>query len=279
MWMADEVQVDHRDAVALVTLNRPERLNAWTPSMEVRYFDVLDALDDDPAVRAVVVTGAGRGFCPGLDAAELAGRTDRADPTTTRRRPATHALSLRKPLVAAVNGACAGIGLVQALTCDVRFAADEAGLATSFTRRGLVAELGLPWLLTRIVGHARAADLLLSGRTVRGPEAAALGLVTASVPRDEVLGAALAYAIDLAENCSPTAMALVKEQLRAEWARSLDQSAEEARAFVQQPELRVDFAEGVASFVARRPPAFAPLPRRPAATNHLDVERAGHGTA
>ena len=260
--MTQEVLVEHRGAVALVTLNRPERLNAWTPELEARYFDVLDALDDDPRVRAVVVTGAGRGFCPGMDAVELAGRTGRADPTTARRRPATHALGLRKPLVAAVNGACAGIGLVQALTCDVRFAADEAGLATSFTRRGLVAELGLPWLLTRIVGHARAADLLLSGRTVRGPEAAALGLVTASVPRDDVVARALAYATDLAENCSPTAMALVKGQLRAEWARSLDQSAQEARAFVQQPELRVDFAEGVASFVARRPPAFAPLPPR-----------------
>ncbi len=272
--MTQEVLVEHRGTVALVTLNRPERLNAWTPELEARYFDVLDALDDDPAVRAVVVTGAGRGFCPGMDAVELAGRTGRADPTTARRRPATHALGLRKPLVAAVNGACAGIGLVQALTCDVRFAADEAGLATSFTRRGLVAELGLPWLLTRIVGHARAADLLLSGRTVRGPEAAALGLVTASVPRDDVVARALAYATDLAENCSPTAMALVKGQLRAEWARSLDQSAQEARAFVQQPELRVDFAEGVASFVARRPPAFAPLPPRATAPRQAVQPRA-----
>jgi enoyl-CoA hydratase/carnithine racemase len=260
--MADEVLVDRSGSVALVTLNRPERLNAWSPALEVRYFDVLDALDDDPAVRVVVVTGAGRGFCPGLDAADLSGRTGLADPTTARRRPATHALTLRKPLVAAINGACAGIGLVQALTCDVRFAADEAGLATSFTRRGLVAELGLPWLLTRIVGHARAADLLLSGRTVRGPEAAALGLVTSSVPREDVVPTALAYATDLAENCSPTAMAVVKEQLRAEWARSLEQSAAEARALLQRPEVRVDFSEGVESFVARRPPAFAPLPPR-----------------
>jgi enoyl-CoA hydratase/carnithine racemase len=262
MSMAVDVLSERHGPVAVVTLNRPQRLNAWTPALEEQYFDLLDDLDDDPDVRAIVVTGAGRGFCPGMDAEELSGRTEAADPTTSRRRPATHALGVRKPMVAAINGACAGIGLLQALTCDVRFAAEEAGLATSFSRRGLVAELGMPWLLVRLVGQAAATDLLLSGRTVRGPEAARLGLVNAAVPRVDVLAVALAYATDLADNCSPLAMSLVKGQLRAEWERSLEQSSQDARRLVQQPALRAEFAEGVESFVSRRPPRFAPLAPR-----------------
>ena len=260
--MSVDVLSERHGPVTVVTLHRPDRRNAWTPALEEQYFDLLDDLDNDPDVRAIVVTGSGRGFCPGMDAEELSVRTDAADPSTSRRRPATHALSVRKPMVAAINGACAGIGLLQVLACDIRFAAEDAGIATSFTRRGLVAELGMPWLLVRLIGHAAATDLLLSGRTVRGSEAAGLGLVSAATPRADVLAVALAYATDLAENCSPLAMSLVKDQLRAEWQRSLEQSSQEARRLVQQPALRADFAEGVASFVSRRAPRFAPLPRR-----------------
>ena len=117
------VLCDVADGVATVTLNRPERMNAWTHAMEVAYFDLVDALDDDPDVRAVVLTGAGRGFCPGLDAGDLAARTQGVAGQEGVDRPMTYARTLRKPLIAAINGGCAGIGLVQALVADLRFAA------------------------------------------------------------------------------------------------------------------------------------------------------------
>src|SRR3954462_6811052 len=134
------VLFDVAEGVAPVTLNRPERMNPWSHTIEVAYFDLVDALDDDPDVRAVVLTGAGRGFCPGLDAGDLAARTPGVAGQEGVARPMTYARKLRKPLVAAINGGCAGIGLVQALVADLRFAAAGIKIATAFTRRGLVAE-------------------------------------------------------------------------------------------------------------------------------------------
>lgn len=265
---SDLVRTHCEQGVAVVTWNRPDRRNAWIPALETRYFDTLEALEDDPRVRAIVVTGAGRDFCPGMDIAELATRTDRADPTTARSRPATYPLRMRKPLIAAITGACAGIGLLQALVCDLRFVAGSAKIATSFTRRGLVAELGMPWLLVRLVGQAHATDLLLSGRTITGAYAAQIGLAfpvdptTESADSDtDALTEAVRYARDLAANCSPIAMALVKSQLAAEWQRTLPESATEAAQLVTLSEIRADFAEGVLSFRDKRPPQFSPLSR------------------
>ena len=140
------------DGVATVTLNRPDRMNAWTHAMEVAYFDLVDSLDDDPDVRAVVLTGAGRGFCPDSTPviSRHARRVSRGQEGVDR--PMTHARTLRKPLIAAINGGCAGIGLVQALVADLRFAAAGVKIATAFTRRGLVAEFGASWMLPRLVG-------------------------------------------------------------------------------------------------------------------------------
>ena len=175
------------DGVATVTLNRPDRMNAWTHAMEVAYFDLVDSLDDDPDVRAVVLTGAGRGFCPGLDAGDLAARTQGVAGQEGVDRPMTHARTLRKPLIAAINGGCAGIGLVQALVADLRFAAAGVKIATAFTRRGLVAEFGASWMLPRLVGTGNAMDLLLSGRAVTAEEALAMGLVNRVYPADELV--------------------------------------------------------------------------------------------
>ena len=245
------------DGVATVTLHRPDRMNAWTYEMEVAYFDLVDALDDDPAVRAVVLTGAGRGFCPGLDAGDLAARTQGVAGQEGVDRPMTHARTLRKPLIAAINGGCAGIGLVQALVADLRFAAAGVKLATAFTRRGLVAEFGASWLLPRIVGTANAMDLLLSGRLVTAEEALTMGLVNRVYPADELVPAAQAYAGDLAANCSPLAMQAVKAQVAADWTRGIEASQDEAFRLVKEPARRPDFREGVAAFLAKRPPVFA----------------------
>jgi len=251
------------DGVATVTLNRPARMNAWNDAMEVRYFDVLDAADADPAVRVIVLTGAGRGFCPGKDMADLevASRGPGQD-HGWRTRPMTHGLTIRKPMIAAINGGCAGIGLVQALVCDIRFAASGAKLATSFARRGLPAEFASSWLLTRLIGTGRAMDLLLSARTVSAQEASDLGLVNWVCAPDELLPAATAYARDLALNCSPSSMAAVKAQVAADWHRTYEESLIDAVARVADPAGRPDFQEGVASFVERRPPRFRPLPPR-----------------
>jgi enoyl-CoA hydratase/carnithine racemase len=247
------------DGVLTVTLNRPERLNAWTRAMERQYFDVLDAADDDPEVRAIVVTGAGRGFCPGMDTQSLA-RAAASAPSGADRRPMTHPLTVRKPMVAAINGGCAGIGLVQALVCDVRFAAAGVKLATAFARRGLPAEFGSSWLLERLVGYGHALDLLLSGRPVTAEEALAMGLVNRVVPPGELVAAAHAYAADLAANCSPAAMAAIKAQVLGDWNRTEAEAFGESLARAEEAYGRPDFAEGVTSYVERRPPRFPALP-------------------
>ncbi len=256
---AGVVLSEQRGAVLVLTLNRPDRLNAWTRQMETRYFDLLDDADDDPTVRAIVVTGAGRGFCPGMDAESLTKATV-AGPSKADRRPMTHALTARKPLIAAINGACAGIGLVQALVSDVRFVAAGAKLATSFTRRGLQAEFSTSWLLPRLVGYGVATDLLISGRTILAEEAHRLGLVNEIVPGEHLMERALDYARDLVENCSPVAMADVKAQIADDWDQSQEASFAAALEITDRPGRNIDFREGVISYVEKRPPAFRPLP-------------------
>jgi enoyl-CoA hydratase/carnithine racemase len=250
---------EHRGAVLLVTLNRPARLNAWTDEMEDLYFDTLAAADADPSVRAIVVTGAGRAFCAGADMHELeklgAGEAT-YKPLT---RPKTFPLETRKPLIAAINGGCAGIGLVQALYCDVRFVAAEAKLTTSFSRRGLIAEHAISWWLPRQIGPSRALDLLLSARVFDGVEAVSLGLASAAMPRAEVVDAALDYAADLATYCSPQAMAITKRLVYSHLELGSKAALKDADQHMARSLESEDLAEGVAAFVEKRPPAFAPL--------------------
>lgn len=252
--------------VATLTLNRPDRMNAWTDQMEEAYFDLLEQADDDPAVRVIVVTGAGRGFCPGMDSSYLSERSQTAEPHSARRRPMTYPLSMRKMMIAAINGGCAGIGLIQALCCDARFAASEAKLATAFTRRGLAPEFAAGWLLTRVVGAGRASELLLSGRAVPGAEAERIGLVHRSVPASELLGEVQDYARDVAVNCSPRAIAYAKEDLMRDWTRSRAEAEADALRVLGREGHKEDFREGMQSFVEKRPPDFqnvAPLAHRP----------------
>ena len=260
----DVVLYDVADGVATLTLNRPDRLNAWTPEMETRYFDLLDRADDDPEVRVIVVTGAGRGFCAGMDAAVLSERSRSTEPRAARVRPLGYPLQVRKLLVAAINGGCAGIGFQQALCCDVRFAASDAKIASAFTRRGIPPEFAASWLLARIVGAGHCADLMLSGRAITGAEAAAVGLVTRAVPREKLLATVYEYADDVAANCSPRAIEYAKTDLRADWSRTYADAEQHADRIYDRPGHREDFAEGVGSYVERRPPHFenvAPRPR------------------
>ncbi len=268
--MSESVLMEVQDAVAVLTLNRPDRLNAWTPELQTCYFDLLDECAADRMVRAIVVTGAGRGFCAGADMqslqtlagdsaeAQVGSAGNGAEPAAADERPVRYPLSIPKPIIAAINGPCAGIGLVLALMCDLRFAADEAKFTTAFARRGLVGEHGISWLLPRLVGPAHALDLLLSGRIVLGTAAAELGLVNRAIDGD-VLEAALDYAGELARECSPASMAAIKRRAYADLEASLPESVDEANRLMEESFAASDFAEGVQSFLERRPPKFAPL--------------------
>jgi len=273
--VSEVVQRTVSEGVAVLTLNRPERLNAWTAEMERAYFGLLDECASSDDVRVIVVTGAGRGFCAGADMKGLQqlgegqgtghdgatddGRATRQNGLAGERRPQSFPLSVPKPIIAAINGPCAGIGLVQALMCDIRFAAEGAKLTTAFARRGLVAEHGISWILPRLVGPARALDLLLSGRVVLAAEAAELGLVNGTLAPERLLDEVLAYARELAVNCSPASMATMKRQVYADLERPLSDALAQADRLMLASFGAPDFVEGVASFVERREPRFAPL--------------------
>jgi enoyl-CoA hydratase/carnithine racemase len=246
--------------VLLLTWNRPERHNAWSPEMEATYFGTLIAAANDPAVRVIVVTGAGRAFCPGQDMQLLAASANEGKAANTERRwPMTLARQIPKPVIAVINGACAGIGLIQAISADIRFVASTAKLTTAFARRGLPAENSISWMLPRLVGNGVAADLLLSGRVVLAEEALRIGLVNRMYAPEELLPAALEYARDMAVNCSPMSMAMIKTQQRDDWDRSAEESRLRALVLMSEAPTHSDFAEGVNSYVEKRAPEFQGL--------------------
>jgi enoyl-CoA hydratase/carnithine racemase len=247
------------DNIATLTLHNPAARNGWSTPMEHRYFALLDQAEADPDVRVIVVTGHGKTFCPGLDMVRLQHSTT-VGLQREGRRPILYALGIRKPILAAINGAVAGVGLIQSLACDLRFAARGARMSTAFARRGLGAEYGLSWLLPRLMGVDKALDLLLSARTIEADEAASLGLVTRVVEPDQLMDAVYAYARELATFSSPLAMMAIRRQVWGDLTKSLDEAMDDALAIMYQLNLNnPDFLEGVASFVEKRPPKFNPL--------------------
>lgn len=255
----------HGSGVAVVTLNRPDRMNSWGGGLAQAFYRCIDRAEADPDVRVIVLTGNGRAFCAGADMGDLdsiSGASESSDTDVTQlvgeRHP--HFLTtLRKPVVAAINGACAGIGLTHALMCDVRFAAAGAKFTTAFSRRGLIAEYGISWILPRIVGWGAAQDLLLSGRTFYAEEARTLGLVNAVVAPDELMAHTLAYAEDMAGNCAPSSLAVIKQQLNRDALRNVYDASAEAETLMHESMLRPDFIEGITAFFEKRQPSFPPL--------------------
>jgi enoyl-CoA hydratase/carnithine racemase len=249
------------EGVATLTFNRPERKNAWNVPMEARFFELLDRAAADPQVRVLIVTGAGKAFCPGMDMQRLEQNSRPGEGLHLEgRSPMYSRRLLPKPMIAAINGGCAGIGLIQALICDVRFAARGARFTTAFTRRGLAGEYNLPYVLPRLIGLENALDLLLSGRTFDADEAKALGLVSRVVEPAELMDAVRAYARDIARNCSPRAMAVVRHQVYGDLDRDFTEALARSYSAMEYFAGSPDFREGVESFTQKRPPKFEGLP-------------------
>jgi enoyl-CoA hydratase/carnithine racemase len=258
----DVVLYEVAEGVATVTLNRPDKLNAWTPELGDRYVEALQRAADDPDVRAIVVTGAGRGFCAGADMGLLDDVSgDATGGALSGKHHPVDTMAIPKPVIAAVNGAAVGIGLVYALCCDIRFAGEGVKLSAPFSRLGLVAEDGLSWLIQRIAGQPTALELLLSGRTFLAEEAHAFGLVTHLHPREDVLEKAVEYARDLAANCSPLAMALIKRQVYLDADRPFAAALRDAKLLTDRSIGFEDFKEGMAAYSEKRPPRYAGITR------------------
>lgn len=271
-----EVVYEVSERIATITLFRPEKLNAWTARMGRDVREAMEAADDDDEVRVILLTGAGKGFCAGADMTLLAGvaegggvaagaahalRHEAAGHATERVPPdfqGTYSYfpSLRKPVIAAINGHAVGLGLVIALYCDLRFASTEAKFSTAFARRGLIAEFGTAWMLPRLIGLPNALDLLLSARTVDAAEALRMGLINRVFPANAFVAEVRAYARELATQVSPRSTAAIKQQVY----RAIFQTLEEATASAEQAMLdslqSEDFREGLAHFRDKRAPSF-----------------------
>ncbi len=273
--MYEEILYEVKDAVAIVTLNRPKRLNALTTRLLTEMRHALAQAEADTSVLGIVLTGAGRGFSAGMDmdslSATAAGsdgevedlshlEADLGDPAMGPDFEVTwgYLLKLRKPLIAAVNGPCAGLGFAIAMLCDMRFASDSARFTTSFAQRGLIAEHGTSWILPRLIGPSRALDLLWSARKVEAEEALRMGLVDRVVPHDELLAQTRAY-IESLSSSSPTSLMVIKQQVYRHLMQPLGDAMHESNRLMQDSLASADFKEGVTSFMERRPPRFPPI--------------------
>ena len=262
-YRALSVETLEQGRTCILRLNRPERRNAWSPEMANELNDALTWLDKNDAVRVIVLTGAGSAFCVGADlsgAGSFADREGGSDPTSWR--TLVPPWSLRKPVVAAINGHAVGVGITYPLMCDLRFVAEEAKLAFAFVRRGVLPELASRTILPRLVGFERAADLLFSGRTFSGREAAEMGLAHRALPADQVLEAALEWAAEVGRNTAPVSVALSKRLLWRSFSTppfEMLQAEQERMSWICN---QGDAAEGAAAFVERRLPDFRSSPTR-----------------
>jgi len=254
----EELLFDVADRVATITLNRPDALNALTIGLKEELLAVLIQASNDPAVRAIVLTGAGRAFCAGQDLHERL-KPDAVpldEEIRERYNPIILAMrNLDRPIVGAINGIAAGAGASLAFACDVRIAAENASFLLAFGRIGLVPDSGTTWFLPRLVGSAKAAELALLGESLSASDAARIGLVAKVVPADTLVAEARAIAARLAD-MAPQAVALTKWALQASWTTSLEEQLEIEAQLQGMVGATADHVEGIAAFVGKRPPRF-----------------------
>ncbi len=276
----EQITVKTENRVTTLTLNRPDRLNAWTAQMADEVKDAIGQAGKDPESRCIILTGAGRGFCAGADMDGLKGVASKGtisghevlnpvdinfkdapgpDISSTYTGRFGYLYSCPKPIIAAINGPCAGIGLILSLYADMRFSDENAKFTTAFAARGLVAEHGIAWLLPRLVGEAHAMDLMLTSRKFTGTEAEEMGLVNKALPGDQLMKHVSTVAKTFANDVSPRSVAIMKRQLRAGYDQTFKASLAIADMEMGESFSAPDFKEGVQSFVERRTPNFKNL--------------------
>lgn len=274
--MYQDILYEVQDPVAIITMNRPDALNALTGRMMAEMRHAFAAAEKDPAVVGMVLTGAGRGFCAGADMAGLSAtasgeRGEAPDLSDLDAKPGnpdmgpnfeityTYLLALQKPLIAAINGPCAGLGFCYACLADMRIVERQAKFTTAFSQRGLIAEHGCSWLLPRLIGTGRALDLLWSARKFTGEEAKELGLAERLVEQGESLQTAIDYIKQLASVVSPTSIKVIKAQVYRHLNMELGEAMAETNTWMAESLKREDFKEGVSSFMEKRLPKFKRL--------------------
>jgi enoyl-CoA hydratase/carnithine racemase len=274
--MYQEILYDFSGGIATITLNRPDKLNAWTAQMDVDVRAAIASAEKEESARVIVLTGAGRGFCAGADMSllsEIAGQGlapsaehalghQTAGPAREGVRPDfqrkySYFPAIEKPVIAAINGHAVGLGLILPLYCDLRFASTEAKFGTAFARRGLIAEYGMAWMLPRLIGPANALDVLLSARIFGAEEALRMGLVNAVYPAASFIESVRAYATDLATLVSPRSMSVIKRQVYNAMFQTLEEATVSAEQAMIDSLKSEDFKEGVAHFIEKRKPAFS----------------------
>lgn len=275
--MYKEIKYEVKDHAAVITFNRPEALNAFTNNMMEEIKHGIDTAERDESVVGIVLTGEGRGFCAGMDMNALNAQATGGDLSGGEKfrkldsNPGdksmgddysialTYMLSVRKPIIAAINGPCAGLGMSMALLCDMRFAAESGKFVTAFSHRGLVAEHGQSWILPRVIGPSRALDLLWTSRKLGANEAMEMGLVNRVYSDDKLLEETLQFIEDLAATASPTSLMMMKKQVYRHLNTNLKEAMVETTEWMNESLEKDDFKEGVASFLEKRAPQFDPV--------------------
>ena len=269
----DEIIYEVSDPVATITLNRPMALNALTAKMLAEIRHAVAAAEQDGSVVGIVLTGAGRGFCPGMDMNALNSMSNgsggakedlshlQASPGDAEmgenfRLAYTYLMSVRKPIIAAINGACAGLGFAIATLADLRVVERQAKFSTAFSQRGLIAEHGVSWTLPRLIGSGNALDLLWSARKFNGEEAKEIGLAERLVETGEALATAQEYVRNLAASAAPASLQVMKSQVYRHLNMPLGEAIAETNDWMAQSLTKDDFREGVRSFIEKRPPKF-----------------------
>jgi enoyl-CoA hydratase/carnithine racemase len=267
----DEIIYEKKDRVATVTMNRPEKMNAWTPKMGAEMRTAMLDAERDPEIGAIIVTGAGRAYCAGADMGSLsniasgnaAPRTAAAEPDpwlsqqrADYRNTYSWPLALNTPVIGAINGACVGLGFTTCLYQDIRIASENARLGLIFVQRGLAIEHGSSWMLPRIVGLAKAVELAITGRLVDANEALEMGLVNRVVPQDKLMPTAREIASDIANKCSPLGVAQAKKMIYQHLFTDLATGVRDDDASMEMMTRSADFKEGVKAFMEKRAPRF-----------------------
>lgn len=266
----EEILYTIDEPAAIITLNRPDRLNAWTHRMGEELRHALAQAENDSRVVGIILTGADRAFCAGADKSILdiikqtgelpdhqTAMPGQPDMPADFRHTYSYIASVRKPVIAAINGPCIGMAIPVSLFCDLRFASDDAYFITAFAQRGLIAEWGSSWLLPRFIGQGNALDLLLSSRKLLAQEALTMGLVNRVVAKHQLLDEAMSYIVTLARQCSPNSMAIIKRQVYEDWMRSLQLANTHADEKMLASFNSADFSEGVSALIEKRPPSFS----------------------